>query len=98
MKPSRSDAMGGRKPDQPGPTRERLQSVNPDAVASTGESPVRALQNVLASRISDGFALAAEEHVERWPRHHRLLFIAGSAMALWGMTIGIAALATAIIS
>lgn len=97
MKPSRSDAMGGRKPDQPGPARERPQGASPDSVEPTGESPARALQSVLASRISDGFAVAAEEHVGRWPRHHRLLFIAGSAMALWGVTIGLAALATAVI-
>lgn len=96
MKPNRSEATGDQYPGQFAPARERPLSVASDSTAF-GESPARTLQGVLASRISDGFAMEAEKHVERWPRRHRMLFLVGSASALWAVTIGLASLAGALI-
>lgn len=87
-------SAGGQLP-QPLPTRDRPQAAGGDSISH--DSPARTLQGVLASRISDGFALEASDHVEKWPRHQRLLFLVGSASALWAVTIGIASIVAAVI-
>ena len=99
MRPNRHDAGGRKIQSAAAPSRDRPQPVGtPEAGAIGGDSPARALQGVLASRISDGFAVERQEHVERWPRHQRLLFLVGSASALWAVTIGLASIVAALIN
>ena len=97
MKPNRIDAMGDQMSGQFVPARQGPQDVGPDSFTFSGESPARALQGVLASRISDGFAVESDADVARWPRNQRLLFLVGSATALWAVTIGLASLASSLV-
>ena len=98
MRPNRHDAGGREVQSAAAPARERPQpTVASESAMIGGDSPARALQGVLASRISDGFAVERQEQVERWPRHQRMLFLVGSASALWAVTIGLATIIATLI-
>lgn len=97
MKRNRLSAEDYPAPSRPASTRDRPQTIGPESINFGSESPARALQGVLASRISDGFSMEAEEHVVRWPRHQRLLFLVGSASALWAVTLGLASIVSAVV-
>jgi hypothetical protein len=74
-----------------------LRAIDQGEHAEHVSSPARQLQENLASRISDGFATGDYDGVERWPRRQRLIFLIASATALWGATIGLAMIGSAIL-
>ena len=57
-----------------------------------GSSPARELQDAVARFVAERGEQA--ERSERWPQRQRLVFMVGSAIAMWGITIAGIAVAT----
>ncbi len=75
---------------EPEALANRPEAPDQSIVRDGAESPARRLQQTLATRISDGFAVDEHDLAERWPRRQRLIFLLFSATALWAVTIGLA--------
>lgn len=69
-----------------------LRPIHEDDEGEDGFSPARDLQDAIARFVAE--SREERDQTDRWPQRQRLVFMAGSAIAMWTVTVAAIAIVT----